>query len=276
MNLTEIIKNKGKAFTVEFNPPKGWEIESEIGGLYKIKRYVDAVNVTDMPGANLKMSSWAAAISLKQKGFNPIVQYTCRDRNKLALIGDMYGLKAFDIHNMLILGGDPIHIGDEPQAKMVYDLGTIDLIKSAHDYLEGMCIGAAANPGAENLDKEIDRMKQKIDAGAMFFQTQAVFEPHAFERFMERAGKLGVPILAGIIPLHSVKMAVFMNEHIPGIYVPDELLERVRSADDPVKCGREIAIEISKGIIELCDGLHFMPIKYLEVMGEIFRGLLEQ
>ncbi len=275
MHLTQIIKQKGKAFTLEFNPPKGWDLSKGLESLKGIADFADAINVTDMPGANLKMSSWAAAILLKQAGFNPVVQYTCRDRNKLALIGDMYGLKAFGIENMLILGGDPIHIGDEPDANMVYDLGTIDLIKASNEYLEDMCIGAAANPGADDLDKEIDRMKQKAEAGAAFFQTQAVFERDAFARFMDKAHKMDIPILAGIIPLRSAKMAEFMNKNIPGIFVPDTLIERMNSAKDPVEEGKTIAVEIAKDVIDLCQGLHFMPIRHIEVMQDIFPRLLD-
>ncbi len=263
MKIFDLARQKDFLITLEINPVRGVEIEQMTREFSLVKGKVDAVNITDMPGANLKMSPWAAGLWALRCGVNPIVQYTCRDRNELAIKGDVYGLASFGIENMLILGGDPAHIGDHPGATAVFDMDTVSLIRWISENTE-ICVGAAANPGADDMDVEFAKMKAKADAGARFFQTQAVYEPDRFERFAERAKDLGLPILAGIIPLRSERMALYMNEHIPGIYVPEEMIQRIASAEDKIACGQEIAFEIIKAIKPLCDGIHLMPIRQIE------------
>ena len=263
MKVSDILRQKNFIITLEINPPSGadiYELEKEFS---LVKGKVDAVNITDMPGANLKMSPWAAGLWAVKFGLNPIVQYTCRDRNELAIKGDIFGLASFQIENVLVLGGDPTHIGDHPGASPVFDLDTVSFIRWISENTE-MCVGAAVNPGAEDISVELSKMEAKLDAGARFFQTQAVYEPDKFERFMEKAKKLGAPVIAGIIPLRSEKMALFMNENIPGIYVPEDMIRRIATAEDKIACGQEIALEIIDRIRPLCNGVHIMPIKRID------------
>ena len=264
MKISDIARQKDFLITLEINPVKGSSAEELIKEFSLVKGKVDAVNITDMPGANLKMSPWAAGLLALKSGLIPIVQYTCRDRNELAIKGDVYGLESFGVENMLILGGDPPQMGDHPGASAVFDMDTVSFIR----WISGntnICVGAAANPGADNLEVEYSKMEAKISAGARFFQTQAVYDVDRFAEFMEKASAFGVPIIAGIIPLRSENMARFMNENIPGINVPEELIERITKADDRIKCGQQIALEIIDAIRPLCNGVHIMPIKSIEI-----------
>ncbi len=263
MRIDELARDKF-LITVELNPPACSRVDSLLADFRKVKDLVDAVNITDMPGANLKMSSWGAGLWVMREGGNPIVQYTCRDRNRLALKGDVLALESFGIDNLLVLGGDPPRIGDHPEAKVVYDFDTVGFMRWISENTS-ICVGGAVNPGAEDFSVEREKVKAKIDAGARFFQTQAVYDKEAFFSFMDRVQELrSVPVIVGIIPLRSEKMALFMNENIPGIKVPDEIISRISSAEDKVKCGIEIALEIINQIKGYCDGIHIMPIRSVD------------
>ncbi len=274
MKISDLSRQKDFLITIEINPVSGMDIEEMVREFSLVKDKVDAVNITDMPGANLKMSPWAAGLWALRYGVNPIVQYTCRDRNELAIKGDIYGLASFGIENMLILGGDPTHIGDHPGASAVFDMDTVSLIRWIAENTS-ICTGAAANPGADDMDVEFAKMEAKAKAGARFFQTQAVYDIDRFERFIERTKRLGLPILAGIIPLRSERMAVYMNENIPGIYVPEGMIERISSAKDKIACGQKMALEIIEAIRPLCDGIHLMPIRHIETALPIIDRVLE-
>ena len=177
------------------------------------------------------------------------------------------------VRNIAFMGGDPPGNGDHPDAKGVFDVVSASIVRAAAGMSEGtdmagnpldgspeFCIGAVVNPGAKDLDAEIDRMVEKREAGAAFFQTQAVYDPGAFERFVKRVDSLDVRLLAGIIPVKSPKMAAYMNEHVPGIEVPDALVRKLAHADDRAATSSEMAAEIVSEIRPMCRGVHVMAI----------------
>ncbi len=271
--ISKLIAEKRFIITVEVNPPNNSNIEEFKSEISMIKEYVDGVNITDMPGANLRMSSWAAGVWAIRWGVNPIVQYTCRDRNSLALKGDIYGLESLGVRNILILGGDPAHIGDHPKAKVVYDFNPVSFIDWVTNSTS-LCVGAAMNPGNPNQKQEIEKSVAKVKAGANFFQTQAVYEADKFNEFISLVREeISVPIIAGIIPLRSEKMARFMNENIPGISVPNALIDRISNARDKVACGLDIAWEIIEQIKEMCQGIHIMPIRSVKTVLPLLKRL---
>ncbi len=273
MRIDKLTKLKRFIVTFEVTPPAGTDVKEMLAEFREIKDKVDAVNITDMPGANLKMSPWAGGLWAMKEGITPIVQYTCRDRNVLALKGDILGLASFGIENMLILGGDSPSTGDHSWATAVYDMDTISLICWISENTN-ICVGAAVNPGADDINKEIEKMSRKIEAGAKFFQTQAIYEPERFAEFVEKVKHFDVPIIAGIIPLRSEKMAYFMNENIPGINVPLELINRMEGATDKLNCGYEIALEIIEKIRPFCSGVHIMPIKFSKIIPDLLSSII--
>jgi methylenetetrahydrofolate reductase (NADPH) len=213
---------------------------------------------------------------LKDKGLDPVFQITCRDRNRLALQSDLLNAWVLGVENVLSITGDLPALGDHPQAKPVYDLDSVQLLEvigklnGGHDMngneLKGkpnLFPGAVVNPGANTeaaLELQIMKMEKKIKAGARFFQTQAIYEPELFARFMKRVEGFRVPVLAGIIPLKSVGMARFMNKNVAGVFVPDGLIERMGAAEDKVKTGIAIAAELIKELKDMCQGVHIMAI----------------
>ncbi len=272
MRIDELIGSKEFIWTLEVIPPEKGDFSGEFEEISKISLFVDAVNITDMPGANLKMSSWGMGIFVHNQGVLPIVQYTCRDRNSLALKGDMFALEGLGIENVLVLGGDPPQ--KDSSVKAVYEMDTVSFIKWISDNTS-LCVGAAVNPGADDLAIELKKIEAKVRAGARFFQTQAVYEPDKFCEFMEKVRDFGVPIICGVIPLRSRKMAEFMNKNIPGIFVPQDLIRRIDEAEDKVECGVEIAVDIILQVKDVCSGIHLMPIKGLNVAYKIYERLRE-
>lgn len=221
----------------------------------------------------MAMTPLAAAHLLVDRGLEPILQITTRDRNRIALQGDLLGADALGIHNVVFMGGDPPSTGDHPDAKPVFDVYSSVMLKAAASLQAGtdmagnpisgtphFCIGAVVNPGATDLGEEIMRMGEKIDAGASFFQTQAVYEPASFERFAKAAEQFSVPVLAGIIPLKSVKQAHYMNDRVPGIKVPDAIIREIGDADDSAAASLAIAARTIMALDGMCQGLHIMAI----------------
>ena len=231
--------------TSELTPPKGTSLDSLLARAQALGRHVDAFNVTDSHAARMAMAPMAVSHLLLDHGLEPIMQITGRDRNRIAIQADLLGAWALGVRNIAFMGGDPPKNGDHPEAKGVFDVVSAAIIRAAADMRNGtdmagnaldgapeFCIGAVVNPGAKDLDKEIDRMVEKREAGATFFQTQAVYDPGAFERFVKRVDSFGVPLLAGILPVKSPKMAAYMNENVPGIDVPEALIRKIADASD--------------------------------------------
>src|SRR3989338_9158835 len=198
--------------TMEVTPPKGTDLADLLGAVARVRELVDAVNVTDGSGAIMRACSLAVAKVVLDAGADPILQMTCRDRNRLALQADLLGASILGIRNVLLLTGDDPKAGDHPEAKPVFDINSAALMQAAKGLAEGkdmagkelsgsprLCIGAAADPGAKDLDVELQKFKAKIDGGAAFFQTQAVFDPPPLRAFIARAKSFGKPVLAGIL-----------------------------------------------------------------------------
>ena len=271
--LATALDGDGFVVTGELTPPKGTSLESLLERARALSRHVDAFNVTDSHAARMAMAPMAVSHLLIDHGMEPIMQITSRDRNRIAIQADLLGAWALGVRNIAFMGGDPPKNGDHPDAKGVFDVVSASVIRAAAGMsggtdmagnpLEGspdFCIGAVVNPGAKDLDAEFERMIGKRDAGATFFQTQAVYDPDAFERFVARVDALGVRLLAGIIPVKSPKMAVYMNEHVPGIEIPEALIRKIADADDRAATSSEIAASVISAIRPMCRGVHVMAI----------------
>ena len=270
--------------TMEVNPPKGTDLTEILAAVERVKRLVDAINVTDGSGAIMRACSLAVAKAVLDVGVDPILQMTCRDRNRLALQADLLGAAILGIQNVLLLTGDDPKSGDHPDAKPVFDINSAALMQVAKGLVEGkdmagnalkgaptLCIGAAADPGAKDLDVEIQKLQAKIAGGAAFFQTQAVFDPSRLRAFMERAKPFGKPVLAGILLVKSAKMARYMNEHVWGIHVPDELMARFeRAADKRAECVA-VTVELIRAVRETADGIHLYALGWEDLVPEILK-----
>jgi 5,10-methylenetetrahydrofolate reductase len=269
--LSDAIDSGKFALTSELTPPKGTNLKPLFDKADGMKGVIDAINITDCHTSLMTMGSMAVSHLLMDRGIEPVMQMTGRDRNRLAAQADLLGASALGIPNALFMSGDHPKGGDHPDAKPVFDLDGITLVKAAsslnagHDLMgndlnspANLFIGAVVNPGAPDLDREIERMEEKIEAGAQFFQTQAVYEPRVFEKFMNRAQKHDVAIIAGIIMLRSARMARFFNDNIPGVSVPDELIRQMEDAHDRTATSVAMAGRIIREIRPMCQGAHII------------------
>jgi 5,10-methylenetetrahydrofolate reductase len=259
--------------TTEMEPPKGTDLSRFLSTAAFLKGKVDAVNVTDNQRAIMRLSSLGGSALLVREELEPILQVTCRDRNRMALQSDLLAASVLGIRNVLTMTGDPVEAGDHPMAKAVFDLDSAALLEliaqlnagkdGAGHPLEGATdffCGATVNPCIEPLEPELRRFTEKVEAGARFFQTQAIYDLKGFAHFMELTRGMPVYIIGGLIPLRSAKMARFLNEKVPGIRVPAEMIEQLDQASDPVERGLEIALGIVEGLKELCRGIHVMAV----------------
>ncbi|HDD40545.1 MAG TPA: methylenetetrahydrofolate reductase [Nitrososphaeria archaeon] len=287
--LERILESGEFAVTAEIGPPKSADAEVIRRKARTLKGYIDAFNVTDGQTAVVRMASWAACLIGKEEGLEPIVQMTCRDRNRIALQMDILGVAALGIKNILCLTGDHVSMGNHPSAKPVYDLDSIQLIKIVKDMRDEkrfqcgekitveprLYIGAVTNPFAGYpLELDVLRLEKKVKAGADFIQTQCVYDIEKFEKWMKlvRERKLHekVHIIAGVTPLKSYRMAKYMKENVPGIEIPDKILERMRNA--PKEKAREEGVEICVEIIERLKeiegvhGIHVMAIGWENIV----------
>lgn len=271
--LAQALASNRFVVTSELTPPKGTNLDPLFEKALALAPYVDAFNLTDSHNARMSMAPIAPAHLLLDRGIEPILQMTSRDRNRIAQQADLLAAAALGVHNLVCMGGDPPANGDHPEAKAVFDLGSVPLLAAAHGLTQGhdmngnalkgapaLCIGAVANPGADDADKELARLEEKFAAGATFFQTQAVFDVERFARFAERASAIGAHLLAGIIPLKSPKMARFLNEKVFGITVPEHLMARVDAASDSAATAIEIAAQTIEALRGVASGVHVMAI----------------
>ncbi len=292
MSFQQLLQAGKFVVTAEVGPLKGTDTHeiNEVAGLLLGK--IDAANATDQQSAVMRLGSTVTCQLLLQKGLEPILQMTCRDRNRLALQSDLLSAYVMGIENVLSITGDLPKLGDHPQAKPVYDLDSVQLLEvikklnEGHDMvgneLKGKTdffAGAVVNPGADTeaaFELQLIKMEKKIEAGAKFFQTQAIYDPKIMEKFMKRVESFKVPVLAGIIPLKSVGMARFMNKNVAGVFVPDELINRVAKSEDKARAGLDIAIELIGQLKGMCQGIHIMAIGWERKVPEIVEraGLL--
>lgn len=273
MSLCEKIKAGKFILTSEIGPPKGTDVEEVLKDAELIKGRVDGINVTDLQSSVMRVGSLAICKLLIERGIEPVFQITCRDRNRLALQSDLLSAAVFGIENVLALTGDHPALGDHPQAKPVFDLGSIQLLEVIKTLQSGkdmvgkelkgtpkFCIGAVVNPGADPLEPEVMKMEKKIEAGAQFFQTQAIYDIGLFKRFLEASKHLKTTIIAGIVLLKSAGMAKYMNKNVAGVFVPEDLIEEMDKAQDRSAKSIEIAARLIKELKPMCQGIHIMPI----------------
>jgi len=286
MTFKEKLQSGKFLVTSEVGPAKGIHTEQLLRdvGLYHKKS--DGINVTDLQSSVMRLGSLAVSYLLKQNGFEPIYQLTCRDRNRLALQSDLLSAAALGLENISILTGDHPVMGAHPEAKPVYDLDSVQLLQVAGklasgcdmkgNKLEGpaprFCLGAVVNPGSEPLAPQIMKMEKKIAAGAEFFQTQAIFDLKTFEDFVSRTRHFKVPVIAGIVLLKSASMARFMNEHVAGILVPEEMIKAMDEAKDKAAVSVEIASRLIKQIKPMCRGVHIMPIGWHKILPDVLEA----
>lgn len=272
--------------TAEVAPPKGCDPSPLLKAAAFLAPFVDAVNVTDNQGANMRMTPLVAAGLLVREGIEPVMQLTCRDRNRLALQSDLLGAAAMGILNILALTGDDIGCGDHRQGRAVFDLDSVLLLQTIGAMNQGMDMngarlagtteffaGAAAAPEAEPFAATRPKLSKKALAGANFFQTQAVFDPVRLARLCDMVQPLGVRVIAGILVLKSSKMAEFINRNIPGLKVPQTVVERLEGAADPAAEGVKIALETAAQCREICNGIHIMSMGRDEVVPEIVAAI---
>jgi 5,10-methylenetetrahydrofolate reductase len=243
-----------------------------------------AINVTDNQGATLHLSSLAASRVVLDGGFEPVFQQTCRDRNRLALQSDLLAAWTLGLESVLMVTGDDPRSGDHPEAKGVFDLDSTQLLDVARGMNEGhdmtgralkggtdFLLGAAIFPEAEPWDIQRGRIERKIEAGAHFFQTQAIYQPEKLERAVEAIRPTGVKVIAGVLLIKSPRVVDFINKKLAGLMVPDTIGDRIRRADDPLEESIQLAIEQVRTIREIADGVHIMALGLDEVVPRILR-----
>ena len=276
MKLIERFKQGKFVITCELGPPKGIEIDKLIDEVEPLRDKVDAFNVTDLQSSVMRVGSLAACRLLKDKDLEPIMQLTCRDRNRLALQSDVLSAAVLGIENLLCLTGDHPTLGDHPDAMPVFDLDSVQLLSAVKGLMGGkdmagielkgrppeFCLGAAVNPGADPLEPQIMKMEKKVQAGAEFFQTQAVYEVDKFSSFMEKVRHFKVPVMAGIVLLKSPAMAKFMNANVAGIHVPEEIIDELAGVgkEKRVEKSLEISARLIRQLKDLCQGVHIMSL----------------
>ena len=287
--LERVLRAGVFAVTTELDPPDSADPEDVYRRARVFDGYVDAINATDGSGANCHMSSLAVCALLTRVGYAPVMQISCRDKNRIAIQGDILGGAAMGVCNMLCLTGDGVANGDHPQAKPVFDLDCITLLdigrtlRDEHRFQSGRKItfaprvffGAAENPFAPPFDWRPDRLAKKIAAGAQFIQTQYCYDVPRLRVFMARVDELGLAerafILVGVGPLRSAKAAEWMRTHVPGVHIPDEVVRRVAGAQDQAREGRRVCVDLIREIraIKGVAGLHVMAYRQEEAVAEV-------
>ncbi len=271
--------------TGEVAPPLGTDLSAMKASIERIGPYCHAVNVTDNQGATLHLSSLAASRAVLDMGVEPIFQQTCRDRNRLALQSDLLAAWTLGLENVLVVTGDDPRGGDHPQAKGVFDLDSTQLMEitagmnEGHDMLgrdlagaTDFFIGGAVFPEADPWDIQLGRALSKVEAGARFFQSQAIFDMERFARTMDELRPSGVKVIAGVLLLKSPRVIDFINNKLAGLMVPDHIAERIRAASDPAKESIALAIEQVRALRDIADGVHIMPLGNDDAVGRILTG----
>ena len=291
-NLERVLSEGKFAVTAEIGPPKGSDPSKIRNKAEIVKGFADAFNVTDNQTAVVRLSSMGGCCILLKLGLEPVMQITCRDRNRIALQSDVLGAASIGVKNMLFLTGDHQSFGNHPDAKGVYDLDSVQLIQvvknmrdngvfqSGDKILSGnpdVFIGAAANPFADPFEFRVDRLEKKVDAGVDFIQTQSVFNVDKFNVWMDEVRSRGldkcVHILAGITPLKSLKMTERMKFHVPGVDVPESVYERMKNVSDAKSEGFRIALELINEVknIKGVHGLHITALFWEDIIPSLVK-----
>ncbi|OGO20410.1 MAG: 5,10-methylenetetrahydrofolate reductase [Chloroflexi bacterium RBG_16_50_9] len=279
--------NSGKfVITSEVAPPKGTNLAKMLHHIDLLKDRVDGINITDHQSSVMRFPSIGGCLAVKERGGEPILQMTCRDRNRLALQAELLLAYTRGIQNILCLTGDAVPIGDHKEAKGVFDLDSLQLLKTIRQMASGedlggnkldgaveFCAGAIVTPEAKPIEPQLIKFEKKVEAGAEFFQTQAIYDLENFSKFMKHARQFPTKILAGIVLLSSARMAKYMTENVPGIFVPEALIDELASVpkEKVLAKGIEIAGRTIAALKKdsVCDGVHIMAIGKEEVVPDI-------
>lgn len=272
-NLSDSLASNDFTLTAELNPPKGTGLRALLETGEALRHLVTAFNLTDSAASRMTMAPMAVAHLLADRDIESTLQIAGRDRNRLAIQADMLAAHVLGAANIVCMTGDQPSAGDHPDAKAVFDLGAEDILNAARSLASGRDLagnsvkdgprfyrGAVVNVAVPDVGKEIARMEAKIEAGAQFFQTNAVYEPSGFEAFMKRVEHLDVPVLAGIILLKSARQARYMTERIPGVVVPDRLTEALERAGNVVETSVGLTGALVRNVAPMCQGVHIMAI----------------
>ena len=288
MRITELFDNGEFVVTAEVGPPKGIHAEHVVEEAKAYLSGITAVNVTDNQSSVMRMGSLPACVMLKNAGLTPILQLTCRDRNRIALQSELLGAAALGIENILCLTGDHTKMGDHPGAKPVFDLDSVSLLHTVCQLEKGVDLGgnplvgeapkfakgAVVSPCSDSVDAQLAKMERKVMAGAEYFQTQAVFDSEKFISFMEKAKEFGKPVQLGVIIPKSAGMAKFMNKNVAGVHVPQWMIDELAADKEKAKAGItgvELAAKVIKECRPYCQGLHIMALGWEAKVPELLK-----
>ena len=277
MRITELFDNGQFVVTAEVGPPKGINADHLVEEAKTYLSGITAVNVTDNQSSVMRMGSLPVCVAMKNAGLTPILQLTCRDRNRIALQSELLGAAMLGIDNILCLTGDHTKMGDHPGAKPVFDLDSVSLLHTVSQLEKGVDLagnelvgeapkfakGAVVSPCSDSVDAQLAKMERKVMAGAEYFQTQAVFDSERFIQFAEKAKQFGKPIQLGVIIPKSAGMAKFMNNNVAGVHVPQDMIDELAADKEKAKAGItgvEIAARIIKECKPYCQGVHIMAL----------------
>lgn len=288
MNLfKQKIENKEFTITAELEPPKGTNILKYKQKALLIKDWVDAVNVTDNQRATLRLSSAAGCTILKNLGIESIFQVTSRDRNRLAIQSDLLGVSALGINNVLSISGDYPTLGDHPGSKIVYDVDSVHILDIISKLNKGLDMrnkpldgntnffpGAVFNSNTDLIEPQLFKIKLKTEQGAKFFQTQIIYETSKFKEFILQFADYGIErsdiaILAGILPLRSAKSALFIQKNVPGVHIPQWMIDKLEASNEPQKLGLQLAAELITELSTFCEGVHIMTVGKEEIIPDL-------
>ena len=288
MRITELFDNGEFVVTAEVGPPKGIDASHVVTEAKEFLSGITAVNVTDNQSSVMRMGSLPACVMLKNAGLTPILQLTCRDRNRIALQSELLGAAALGIDNILCLTGDHTKMGDHPGAKPVFDLDSVSLLHTVCQLEKGVDLagnplvgeapkfakGAVVSPCSDSVDAQLAKMERKVMAGAEYFQTQAVFDSEKFISFMEKAKQFGKPVQLGVIIPKSAGMAKFMNKNVAGVHVPQWMIDELAADKEKAKAGItgvELAAKVIKECRPYCQGLHIMALGWEAKVPELLK-----
>ena len=288
MRITELFDNGQFVVTAEVGPPKGIHVDHLVEEAKTYLSDITAVNVTDNQSSVMRMGSLPACVALKNAGLTPILQLTCRDRNRIALQSELLGAAMLGIENILCLTGDHTKMGDHPGAKPVFDLDSVSLLHTACQLEKGVDLGgqplvgeppkfakgAVVSPCSDSVDAQLAKMERKVMAGAEYFQTQAVFDSEKFISFMEKASQFGKPVQLGVIIPKSAGMAKFMNKNVAGVHVPQWMIDELAADKEKAKAGItgvELAAKVIKECRPYCQGLHIMALGWEAKVPELLK-----
>jgi len=282
--LQETLEKKSKVITAELMPPRGGSPVRSLKIAQLLKDKVHAVNITDGSRAVMRMCSLAMSKLLLENGVEPVMQISCRDRNKIALQSDILGANALGIRNILCITGDSVKAGDQQDAKAVHEFESVRLLQQIQTFNKGMdptfgelsdkktfiFSGAAADPSCKNKRSLENRIRKKKEAGAQFIQTQMVMERENLIDFCEKIAKpLEIPVIAGVFLLKSYKNALFINKYVPGANIPENIIKRLKDAKNPLEEGIQIAAEQAQDFFYIANGIHLMAVKTEHLIPEI-------